>query len=149
MEEPVSPIFESISKTCAMACVSLGFLSSFLFLVLFVIPQTLAKPATSQIGTSVNQYGLVETKKCNNVYFYEAPNGKIESMLQAVMKHLAHMQKDIDSIKENKNATKGKIYGFCVHTENYFNWTEHKAFRHKQLSSSASDKARSSVSISC
>ena len=83
-----------------------------MFLVLFVIPQTLAKPATSQIGTSVNQYGLVETKKCNNVYFYEAPNGKIESMLQAVMKHLAHMQKDIDSIKENKNATKGKTKGF-------------------------------------
>ena len=123
MEEPVSPICESISKTFVMACVSLGFLGSFLFLVLFVIPQTLAKPAASQMDASVNQSGLVETKKCNNVYFYEAPNGKIESMLQAVMKQLAHMQKDIDIIKEKKNATKGKKYGFWVHTGNYFNCT--------------------------
>ena len=102
-----------------MACVLLGFLGSFLFLVLLVGQQTLAKPATSQIGTSVNQSGLVETQKCNNVYFYEAPKGKIESMLQAVTKQLAHMQKDIDIIKGKKNATKGKIYVFCVHSENY------------------------------
>jgi len=58
------------------------------------------------MGTSVNQSGLAETKKCNNVYFYEAPNEKIENMLQAVTKQLAHMQKDIDIIKEKKNATK-------------------------------------------
>ena len=101
-----------------MTSVSLGFHGSFLFLVLFVSSQTLAKPATSQMGTSVNQSGLVETKKCNNVYFYEAPKGKIESMLQAVTKQLAHMQKDIDIIKGKKNATKGIIYRFCVHSEN-------------------------------
>ena len=70
------------------------------------------------MGTSVNQSGLVETKKCNNVYFYEAPNGKIESMLQAVTKQLAHMQKDIDIIKGKKNATKGTMYKFCMHLEN-------------------------------
>ena len=101
-----------------MTSVSLGFHGSFLFLVLFVSSQTLAKPATSQMGTSVNQSGLVETKKCNNVYFYEAPKGKIESMLQAVTKQLAHMQKDIDIIKGKKNATKGTIYRFCMHLEN-------------------------------
>ena len=56
------------------------------------------------------QSGLVDTKKCNNVYFYEAPNKKIESMLQAVTKKIAQMQNDIDAIKEKKNATKGKIY---------------------------------------
>ena len=100
------------------------------------------------MGTSVNQSCLVEAKKCNNWDFYDAPNGKIKSMLQAGMKQLAHMEKDIDIINENKNTMKGKIYGFCTHTENCFYWTEYKSF-YEQLSSSANDKARSSVSISC
>ena len=109
MEEPVSPVRDTISKTCAMTYVSLGFLGSFLFLALFA-SQTLAKSATDQMSTSVNQSGLVETKKCNNVYFYEAPNTKIESMLEEVKRQLAHMQKDIEIIKEKKNATEGKKY---------------------------------------
>ena len=88
-----------------MNCFSLGFLGSFLFLTLFVTSQTSAKPATR---TNANQSGLVNTKKCNNVYFYEAPNKKIESMLQEVKKQLADMQNDIDIIKDKKNATKGK-----------------------------------------
>lgn len=92
-----------------MTCFSLGFLGSFLLLTLFVTGQTLAKPSTS---TSGNQSGLVNTKNCNNVYFYEAPNKKIESMLQEVKKQLAHMQNDLDIIREKKNATKGKMKGF-------------------------------------
>ena len=90
-----------------MTCFSLGFLGSFLFLALFVTSQSLAKPATSASG---NQSGLVHTKKCNNVYFYEAPNKKIENMLQEVKKQLARMQNDIDIIKDKKNSTKGKKY---------------------------------------
>ena len=120
MEELVSPVRGNICKTCTMTCVSSGFLDSFLFFALFG-SLALAKPATSQMDTSVNQSGLVDTKKCNNVYFYEAPNGKIERMLLAVTKQLAHMQKDIDIIKGKKNATKGKTYSFCVLLENYFN----------------------------
>lgn len=89
-----------------MNCFSLGFLGSFLFLTLFVTSQTSAKPANQ---TNANQSGLVGTKKCNNVYFYEAPNRKIESMLQEVKEQLAHMQNDIDIIKDKKNATKGKM----------------------------------------
>ena len=77
--------------------------------MLLVTRQTLAKPSTS---TSGNQSGLVNTKKCNNVYFYEAPNKKIESMLEEVKKQLAHMQNDLDIIKGKKNATKGKTKGF-------------------------------------
>ena len=88
---------------------SFGFLGSFPFLTLFVTGQTLAKPSTS---TSANQSGLVNTKKCNNVYFYEAPNKKIESMLQEVKKQLTHMQNDLDIIREKKNPTKGKMKGF-------------------------------------
>ena len=94
-----------------MTCFSLGFLGGFLFLTFFVTSQTLAKPATSTNG---NQSGVVGTKKCNNVYFYEAPNKKIESMLQEVKKQLAYMQNDIDIIKDKKNATKGKAKGFCA-----------------------------------
>ena len=62
----------------------------------------------------MNQSGVVGTNKCNNVYFYEAPNKKIESMLQEVKKQLVHMQNDIDIIKDKKNATKGKTKGFCA-----------------------------------
>ena len=87
-----------------MSCVSLGFLGSFLYLALFVTRQTLAiNPTLSTSGSS----GLVDRKKCNNVYFYEAPNKKIESMLQEVKKKLAHMQNDIDFLVGKKNATKG------------------------------------------
>ena len=93
-----------------MNCFSFGFLGSFLFLTLFITSQTLAKPTT---GTSGNESGLVNTKKRNNVYFYEAPNKKIESMLQEVKNQLAHMQNDLDIIKGKKNATKlGKTKGF-------------------------------------
>ena len=102
-----------------MTCISLGFLGCFLFLALFA-SQALAKPATGQMGTSVNQSALVETKKCNNVYFYEAPNKKIESMLQAVTKQLAQMQNDLDIIKGTKNATKGETYGFLYALEKLF-----------------------------
>ena len=91
-----------------MTCHTLGFLCSFLFLVLFVTSQSSAKPATS---TSGNQSGPVGTKKCNNV------NKKIESMLQEVKKQLAHMQNDIDIIKDKKNATKGKTYSFLCALE--------------------------------
>ena len=66
--------------------------------------QTSAKPAgKSTNGTS----GPIDTQKCNNVYFYEAPNSKIESMLQKVQKQLAQMQIDINIIKGKKNATRG------------------------------------------
>ena len=100
-----------------MTCFSLGFLGSFLFLTLFATSQTLAKPTTSTNG---NQSGLVSSTKCNNVYFYEAPNKKIESILQEVKKQLAHMQNDLDIIKEKKNATKGKTKGFlCA-----LNWVQ-------------------------
>lgn len=90
-----------------MTSVSLSFLG--IFLLVLLESQTLANPTSS---TSGNHSGLVETQKCNNVYFYEAPNEKIESILQDVKTQLAHMQKDIDIIKEKKNATKGKTYTF-------------------------------------
>ena len=96
-----------------MTRTSLSFQCSFLFLALFLNSQTLAKPAVkSSNGTT----GPTETQKCNNVYFYEAPNSKIESMLQdlstEVQKQLAHLQKDIDIIKGEKNVTKGNIVFF-------------------------------------
>lgn len=105
--ETVSPVRDTIAKTCAMTSVSLSFLG--IFLLALLESQTLAKPTSS---TSGNQSGPVGTQKCNNVYFYEAPNKKIESILQDVKTQLAHMQKDIDIIKEKKNATKGKTYAF-------------------------------------
>ena len=85
-----------------MTCtVSSGFLCS---LLLFLASQTLATPAgKNRNGTS----GPIDTQKCNNVYFYEAPNTKIETILQEVKKQLAHMQNDIDIIKGK--AKKGEI----------------------------------------
>ena len=94
----------SLFTSGIMTRVSLGFPCSVLFLALFVTSHTSAKPAEkSTNGTS----GPIDTQKCNNVYFYEAPNSKIESMLQKVQKQLAQMQNDINIIKGKKNATKG------------------------------------------
>ena len=99
--------FELYSRSTSgtMTRISLSFLCSFLILALFMTSQTSASSAKSTNGTS----GLMETQKCNNVYFYEAPNSKIERMLQKVQKQLGHMQKDIDIIKGKKNAKKGII----------------------------------------
>lgn len=92
-----------------MTCISLSFFCSFLFWALFVNSQTLAKPAVkSSNGTT----GPIETQRCNNVYFYEAPNRNIKRMLQEMQKQLIHMQKDINIIKGEKNATKGNIVSF-------------------------------------
>ena len=92
-----------------MTRISLNFVCSFLFLALFVTSLTLANPGTTTNGTS----GPIDSQKCNNVYFYEAPNSKIERMIQdlstEVQKQLANIQKDIDIIKGKKNATKGII----------------------------------------
>ena len=93
-----------------MTSVSLGFHGSFLFLVLFVSSQTLAKPATSQMGTSVNQSGLVETKKCNNVYFYEASNKKIENLLQEMNGRLLKLQHDMHMLIGNKTVQTRKLW---------------------------------------
>lgn len=74
-----------------MSCVSLTFLCSLLFLAFFLTDEA--------VGNSTKP---IETKKCNNIYFYEAPNKKIESMLKDVKKQLAHMQSDINFLKGKK-----------------------------------------------
>ena len=85
----------------AMNFVSLSFLSSLLFLASFVTNQVSAKPGNSKTKP-------IKTKKCNNIYFYEAPNKKMETMLKDIKKQLAHMQTDINILK-GKQKPKGKV----------------------------------------
>lgn len=80
----------------AMNFVSLSFLSSLLFLAFFVTNQVSAKPGNSKTKP-------IKTKKCNNIYFYEAPNKKMETMLKDIKKQLAHMQTDINILKGKQN----------------------------------------------
>ena len=84
-----------------MNFVSLSFLSSLLFLAFFVTNQVSAKPGNSKTKP-------IKTKKCNNIYFYEAPNKKMETMLKDIKKQLAHMQTDINILK-GKQDPKGKV----------------------------------------
>ena len=81
------------------------------FLLGFTVPgvvfggQTLAAHGSRTNGTDS---GLVETKKCNNVYFYEAPNKKIESMLREMTGRLIKLQDDVNKLIRNKNVQNRK-----------------------------------------
>ncbi|XP_078374727.1 ficolin-2-like [Oculina patagonica] len=90
-----------------MTCVSLGFRCSLLFLVLFVMSQTLAKPGNSANSTPVSS---TATKRCNNVYnsFYAGPNKKIKTILQEMKKQLTQVQDDINILKGNRSSLKAK-----------------------------------------
>lgn len=94
-----------------MSCDALGFCWGSLFLVLFLACKTLAKPGTSINGTDS---GLVETKKCNNVYFYEAPNKKIENLLQEMKGRLIKLQDDMNKLIGNKTLPNRKSWPVSV-----------------------------------
>ncbi|XP_078374765.1 microfibril-associated glycoprotein 4-like [Oculina patagonica] len=91
-----------------MTCVSSGFRCSLLFLALFVMSQTLAKPGNS--GANSTPVSSTDTKRCNNVYnnFYAGPNKKIETILQEMKKQLTQVQDDINILKGNKSSLKAK-----------------------------------------
>ncbi len=96
-----------------MTCVSSGFRCSLLFLALFVMSQTLAKPGNNANSTPVSS---TATKRCNNVYnsFYAGPNKMIETILQEMKKQLTQVQDDINILKGNKTAAKGNNSSVCV-----------------------------------
>ena len=76
--------------------------------------QALAKAGNNANSTPVSSSA---TKHCNNVYnsFYAGPNKKIEIILQEMKKQLTQLQDDMDVLKGNKTAVKGKIC-FCAET---------------------------------
>ena len=86
---------------------ALGFYWVSLFLVLFLACKTLAKHGASTNGTASS---LVETKKCNNVYFYEAPNKKIENLLQEMNGRLNKLQHDMNMLIGNKTVQTRKSW---------------------------------------
>ncbi|XP_020608578.1 microfibril-associated glycoprotein 4-like isoform X1 [Orbicella faveolata] len=91
-----------------MTCFSSRLRCSLLFLVLFVASQALAKPGNNANSTPVSS---TATKHCNvNVYngCCAGPNKKIETILQEMKKQLTQLQDDIDILKGNKTAVKGK-----------------------------------------
>ncbi|XP_022795050.1 microfibril-associated glycoprotein 4-like isoform X2 [Stylophora pistillata] len=78
-----------------MPRVSLSLLCSLLFLALFSPNQASAKSGSKATKP-------LDTKKCNNIYFYEAPNKRIETMLEGLKKQLTLVQNDIKFLKEKK-----------------------------------------------
>ena len=75
--------------------------------------QTFAKPAKRLAGaTTVSK----QFQHCNNVYFYEAPNEKIATMLKEIKEQLAEVQTDINEKIENKTKEKGmnSLRSLCV-----------------------------------
>jgi len=47
------------------------------------------------------------TQHCNNVYFYEAPNQKIATMLKEIKEQLGQLQTDINILIGNKSNENG------------------------------------------
>ncbi len=91
-----------------MTCVhvSFGFRCSLLFLALFVMSQTLAKPGNNANSTPVSSTAI---KHCNNVYnsFYAGTNKKIEIILHEMKEQLNHVEDEI--VKGNKTLGKGTV----------------------------------------
>ena len=79
-------------------------------MALFLTIQTLAKLGNSAKVTPVS----TATKQCTNVYnsfyIYAGPNKKIETILQEVKKQLNELQDDMEILKGNKSAVKGKQF---------------------------------------
>ena len=100
-----------------MACVSSRFPFRLLFLALFVLSQTLAKPGNNANNSPVSS---TATKHCNvNVYngCCAEPNTKNETILQEIKKQLTKLQDDISILKGicKKTTVKGKMCD-CVKT---------------------------------
>ena len=107
-----------------MTCVSSDFRCRFLFLVLFVAGQALAKPGNNANSTPVSSSA---TKHCNNVYnsFYAGPNKKIEAFLQEMKTQLTHVEDGINILKGNKTSEKGKYRSDDVSPETFSSVEKH------------------------
>jgi len=76
------------------------------FFALFAIGQTSAEPG--KIADKKRSAAPIGTQHCNNVYFYEAPNKKTETLLREIKKQLTQVQNDINILKGNKTSVKVK-----------------------------------------
>ena len=76
------------------------------FIVVLMIKQTLANPGSVMNASPTP----ITTQRCNNVYFYEAPNKKIESLLREIKKQLTQLQNDVNTLKGNNGSTIGMLY---------------------------------------
>ena len=82
-----------------------GFSVILFFIVMFGMKKTSAQQGKSVTNATPTPIG---TKHCNNVYFYEAPNKKIENLLKEMKKQLTQVQRDFNILKENKGSPKGE-----------------------------------------
>ena len=97
-----------------MPCVSVSSSWGLLILLLLVnSQQTFAKPAKTLADATTAPKKI---QSCNNVYFYEAPNEKIATMLKEVKEQLAQIQTDINEKIGNKTYEKGmnSLRSLCV-----------------------------------
>ena len=73
-------------------------------MIFYVLEKTQALPTYRLVNSTSSPIG---TQHCNNVYFYEAPNEKIASMLKEIKELLGQLQTDINIIKGNKSNNNG------------------------------------------
>ena len=103
-----------------MSCISVSSSWSLLILLLFVNShQTFAKPAKRPLAGTTTVPKKIQ--HCNNVYFYEAPNEKIATMLKEIKEQLAQVQTDINEKIGNKTNEKGmnSLLSLCVSRPTY------------------------------
>ena len=102
-----------------MSCVSVSSSWGLPILLLLVnSQQTFAKPAKKLAGATTAPKKI---QSCNNVYFYEAHNEKIATMLKEVKEQLAQIQTDINEKIGNKTYEKGMNFlrSLCVSRSTY------------------------------
>ena len=90
-----------------MARISVTFYWSLMIFYVLVKTQALAKPANRLAKTTSSPIGI---QHCNNVYFYEAPNKKIATMLKEIKEQLGQLQTDINILKGNNSNENGMSF---------------------------------------
>ena len=90
-----------------MACISVTFCWS--LVIFYVLVKTQALPTNHLVNSTSTPMTStpIGTQHCNNVYFYEAPNEKIATMLKEIKEQLGQLQTDINILKGNTSNENG------------------------------------------
>jgi len=98
-----------------MSFLSAGFRWSFMFFALCPIRQAFVDHLPRKLSIKKRSAAPIGTQHCNNVYFYEASDKKIETTLNEMKKQLAQVLDGINILKGNKTSVKGRSTNSDAH----------------------------------
>ena len=86
-----------------------------MFFALCPIRQAFVDHLPRKLSIKKRSAAPIGTQHCNNVYFYEASDKKIETTLNEMKKQLAQVLDGINILKGNKTSVKGRSTNSDAH----------------------------------